>query len=270
MRALSLPGHFPRSPGSEFSRVIAWVDCWNGAGEVFRPDSLKARALGIKLQEVFHNLGDSIGEQYGLLEWLVASLALEDREELFPYIDHAIGLAQHIGHKRYLSFFIDQKVSLSFALEQYKEMETFARQGLLLQRQLGSPLGEVQNYQYLGFACTHLLNYSQAAAYLRAGLHVSTQQMNYEDPYNLLVILIGFVGLAIETQHKARAAKLMGFIEKQLRSYSKELNRQIKREFVRVKEKVQEASGEADFQAFLQEDQAMTMDQAVALALEIR
>lgn len=257
--------------GEDHRRIAAWVDCWNGAGEVFRPDLAKAQALGLKVQEYFRSVGDLVGEQYGLLIWLMTSHQSAGKDKVLGYIDRAVELAKRIDHRRYLSFFIEQQVAALYELENYEEMELKAQEGLKLQHQLGAPLGEVENYRHLGIACTHQGKCSLALFYLLEGLRVSTQTMGYKDPYNLLGVLAGFIGLAEKTRQYQRAAHLVGFIEaafERLWSQPIPLGRLDQREFSYWKAYVREALSEADFQEFLQHGRAMSMQQAIALAQE--
>jgi predicted ATPase/transcriptional regulator with XRE-family HTH domain len=254
------------NPGDDIQRVIAWVDSWNGAGEVFRPDPARARALGRKVQEACQKLGDTLGEQYGLLEWLMSSISLGDTAVLIPQIQHAIALAQRINHKRYLSFFIHQMVTVLFILDRYPEMEVYARQGLLLQRQMGAPLGEVENHFFLGLAYTHLTNFPQALKHFRDGLHLLTIEMNYKDPFNLLDILLGYAVLAGQTLQYAYAARFLGFVEGQFERFSRKITGLKQREFYRCKEKSQAGMREIEFESLCQQGREMTMEQAVTLA----
>jgi predicted ATPase len=249
-------------------RVIAWVDCWNGAGEVFRPDAAKARALGLKVENYFHGLGDTIGEQYGVLIWLVASLALGESEKVLRVADHAIEMARQIQHKRYLSFFIEQKVGALFEMEKYAEAEIYALEGLGLQRQLGAVLGEVENYLHLGIACTYQRKYSQALNYLRDGLRVTAHRMGYKDPLNFLKTLLACAELAEKIGDHLIAARLLGFIECQLEILAINLGYQEQRRLTHSQVANQQALPKADQEAAWQQGLAMTQEQAAALVLE--
>jgi predicted ATPase/DNA-binding XRE family transcriptional regulator len=255
-------------PGEQNDRVVAWVNCWNGAGEVFRPDPEKAKALGMLSMKIMQSLGDTLGEQYGLLEWLMACLSLGDYSKLPSYIDHAIELAQGIDHKRYLAFFIHQKIVTLYYHQNFDGMESLALQGYTLHRQLGSPLGDVENHTFLGIACIKMGDYAKASAYLCAGLQTSSQIMSYKDPFNILNILIVFSGLAAETQHYERASTLIGFVDYQLASYSKELDDMMKTEFDTYKERTQGGLSDIDYQYSWQRGADMGMEQAVEFALE--
>jgi predicted ATPase/DNA-binding CsgD family transcriptional regulator len=268
-KSFAIANEFAQNPDREAQSACAWVYCWNGAGDVFHMNTLNAQKLGNKVKEWFLQLGDSIGEQYGILIYLVSSIVLRDVNGLDSEIDYAIQSAKRIGHKRFLSFFINQKVNVQMARKQYRDMAANAHEGLALQQQLGSLIGEAENYRHLGIAYTHLEELPQALSYLQRGIRLLSQVMEYQSPYQVIELLVGICGVAQLTGQYEIAAKLIGYIEAHVENFQRPIDLETAQEFAYWQAAVKTAMDERDYRSLYLQGRELSMSQAVTLALDL-
>jgi predicted ATPase/DNA-binding CsgD family transcriptional regulator len=266
--SFAIANELAQNPDREAQSASAWVYCWNGAGEVFHKKSLYAQKLGIKVKEWFLQLGDSIGEQYGMLIYLVASIDLRDVNGLDSQIDYAIQSAKRIGHKRFLSFFINQKVNAQLVRKQYRDMADNAHEGLALQQQLGSLIGEAENYRHLGIAYTHLQELPLALNFLQRGIRLLSKVMEYQDPYHVIELLVGICGVAQQTGQYELAAKLVGFTDSHVENFQRPMDQEMAQEFAYWQARVKTAMDDRNYVSLYLQGRSLSMSQAVYLALE--
>ena len=114
----------------------------------------------------------------------------------------------------------------------------------------------------LGIALRHLGNYARATALLREGLGLS------QEIGNMYLIATCLTGLASIPQSPRRAVQLWAAAQIAFEQSDKFINPLYRVEHERAENKLRERLNTQKFSKLLEESHAMTMEQAVALALE--
>jgi predicted ATPase/DNA-binding XRE family transcriptional regulator len=146
----------------------------------------------------------------------------------------------------------------------YDQAEQYYQQSLSLSREYGLKLDESFAYHYLGVLSLHRKDFRRAARYFKDDYRMSHHASEKMKAFDLL---FGLAAVAAGLNRPEHAAKLNGamsaIFEKSpyMPWEHAELDRQI--------QIVREQLGEAKFETLATEGRAMTMEQAIAYALEI-
>lgn len=268
---LSIVNELAISPTNEILSILAWINCWIGAGELFHGAFKESEFFSERSQVHFKQFGDLIGELYGWGVELYARINLNGEVELLSSIDQALNLASRINHKWFQSHFHNMKAIVYYRIGEYTEFEANAKRCFVLSQQVGSVREQNNLSIWLGDYYTDRQNYAEASHYLRLALDHLSQEENSKDLYLSLEAFSVFAKLAVQTQQSHLAAELLGFIQYQLEGYSREfglINVINQRRFIGSLETVRKAMTEDEFQITWHQGQAITMEQAVELALE--
>jgi hypothetical protein len=114
----------------------------------------------------------------------------------------------------------------------------------------------------LGIALGHLGNYARAMALLKEGLALS------QEIGNLYLIAICLTGLASIPQPPRRAAQMLAAAQAAFARSGEFINPLYRVEHERAENRLREGLNAQDLSKLLEESYAMTIEQAVALALE--
>jgi len=114
----------------------------------------------------------------------------------------------------------------------------------------------------LGIALGHLGNYARAMALLREALKLS------QEIGNMYVTATCLTGLASIPQPLRRAAQMLAVARAAFERSGEFINPLYRVEHDRAENKIREGLNAQDFSKLLEESRAMTIEQAVALALE--
>ena len=270
---LSIVHELSMAPNNGIQNALAWVDCWIGAGELFHGTFTESKFFSQRSQAKFNQLGDWIGELYGWGVWLYASLNLKGGLELLPSINHALDLASRFNHKWFQSHFYQMRAIVYYRFGKYKEFEENANRYFVLSQQVGSVKEQINVLIWLGNYYTDQQDYPQALFHLRQALNQLSREEKLKDFYLTLEALSVFTIFAVQTQQFHLAAELMGFVQYSLEGYSREfgvINLINERRIVESVGQVRKALGENHFLTSWNQGRVLSMDQAVALALEIR
>ena len=258
------------APNNEIQNELAWVNCWVGAGEFFRRNFTESKFFSERSQAKFKQSGDWIGELYGWGIRLYASVIPGCGPELLPDIDNALELASRINHKWYQSHFNLMKAKIYYSMGKHLEFEVNVKQCFILSQQVGNIRQQNKLSIMLGDYYTTRQDYPNALFYLHHALNQLYREEKYKDLYLILEALSVLATLALQTEQIQHSVQLLGFIELRLGGYSIKFEDINLNKFEESRGKVRKALDEGKFQTGWNQGRAMTMDEAVALALEIR
>jgi tetratricopeptide (TPR) repeat protein len=184
-----------------------------------------------------------------------ARQALEQSLTLFrEYGDHIRAAQQNIG-------------LASIALEEgkYAEARTRLEEVLSFYRQAQVIFAADVPSVMLGAVAIREQDYARAKALYTECLLLDKQMGEYQQ---LAECLIGFAGIAIAEKRFERAAQLLGAAETEVQARRSPLENFDQAELKRLMTVLREKLGDADFDELANEGRAMTMEQAIAFALE--
>jgi len=143
-----------------------------------------------------------------------------------------------------------------------EQAATYFNERLSMARELMNKAGIAHALCDLGIALGHLGNYARAMALLREALKLS------QEIGNMYVTATCLTGLASIPQPLRRAAQMLAVARAAFERSGEFINPLYRVEHDRAENKIREGLNAQDFSKLLEESRAMTIEQAVALALE--
>jgi hypothetical protein len=136
---------------------------------------------------------------------------------------------------------------------------------LALCREFGDKQREAYQLANLGLVAQHLGNYKQAESMIKQGL-VLCKELNAKYPFPVFIAILS--GPVASRGDPERAAQLLGASDALFKTMGLGLQPPDQPEIDRFKTLIQEQLGERAFKAAWEKGQSMSLEQAVAYALE--
>jgi hypothetical protein len=149
--------------------------------------------------------------------------------------------------------------------EGYEVGRALLEEGLAIFRELGDQKGIALSLVELGHLAREAGEYARCAAYCRESMVLRHSR---EDRFGIAQALEEFAGLAGRQRQWERAVRLLGAAQSVAQALGRSLPVAVREEYQRTVDGARSALGEAAFAAAWAKGQALTLEQAVCVALE--
>jgi predicted ATPase len=205
------------------------------------------------MAKAIHSMGMALTQRYDLIG---ARQAFERSLALYRDCGDSIGV---VSAQQGLAGIALEEGKYAEARQRFEAILSFYRQASVFLK-LDEPLW------FLGAIAIREEDYARAKAWYTECL-LFDQQIG--DPDNQLPeCLIGFAGIANAEKHFERGAQLLGAADTQIKARAVSLENFDQREFERLTTILRKELGDEKFEAFASQGRLMTMEQAIAYALE--
>lgn len=190
----------------------------------------------------------------------------DDRiEEAITYAEECLNLFQELDLKFGIAFGLNMLGELARLEGDYPHAGRLYEECLVLSKQTGDKLREAISLGNLSFVAYHQNEYNLAIDYCKRALAISSSlQMRYVSAI-ILAMIAGPIGAKGDPK---RATRLLAAAETQLEAMGASIQAGDQHEVDLFKYTIREQLGETDFNKAWADGQAMTMEQAIAEALE--
>jgi tetratricopeptide (TPR) repeat protein len=242
--------------------LLAWVLCRLGMGFFYLDEDALARPLLEKSLAIFERLGDPLQVGDHLITLGTIAYNQGDLCEASAYYQKDLASAQAKQSKWTEATVLHRLGIVAYEKGDYEQMRALLQESASIHREIGSFLYEI-SLSLLGIAEINLAKHRQAARHLEESLQLSTA------PYDVAFSLIGIARIALQNNQPWIAAQLLGACQRHIEVEAMQFGRVGKKEYERA---LVELDAQLDAQACEQAmsaGQAMTLEQAVAYALEV-
>jgi hypothetical protein len=202
---------------SEVAAVLSRL----GAVAAFQGDAEAARSLIERSLTIYKTLDDKWGIVYAL--WSLADAlyySLQDYETGAALYEQGLPLAREVRDKPALLNILVSLADVALVRQDYSQLESYAREALLLAKELGDQWQPPRMLRLLGYAALQGEDKAQATALFLESLH-----LNYklDDRRGLLACLAALARLAYLQQQSELAAQWLSAIQALLTSKKERL-----------------------------------------------
>ena len=201
---------------------------------------------------------------------------LGDHQAATIHFEESLRLFRQIGAKTGVEIAVGWLGGLAYLAQDYEKAKFYYEEGLLLYQDFGDKLGEALLRLNLGHVARQQAGPDQAMSYFSQSLTL-TQLLDNQQA--IAHCLAGFAAIAHEGGHLDRSARLAGAVQTLLQSNKTSLDAAItdsdvlivgldQAEFEQLVSDARSTLGEAAYAVAYAEGQAMSLEQAVAYALE--
>jgi DNA-binding NarL/FixJ family response regulator len=257
--------------------AVEIVDKWGVASSLQRlghlayrqGDYVRARALQQESLTLFRQLDDKVGVTISLQ--FLGTLALEgwDYEAARALFEEGLAISRQLGDKARTGYSLGQLGETARLQGDYAAARTFYEQTLAIYRELGNKSSIAVHLHNLGHVAHREGDHAQATELFRESLVISMQLGSKEF---IAWCLAGLAGVAGTLGQARRAATLFGAAQTLLEVIGAVIEPSDRMEYERnvatARAGARARLDEEAFEAAWLEGQGMTMEQAVALALE--
>ena len=198
------------------------------------------------------------------LELLWVSDPIQAQAEASAFFEQALAINRETGSHSGEAHNLGNLGDVADRLGDYATAETFLEKSLVLNRDMGVRVCEAFNLNTMGNVALHQGVYEQAQARYAEGLKLNQELGNWcgsIEGLGAIAKLVAAKGIP------DKAARLWGAAEKQAEGKTPLLRRDLE-EYKCLMATAQEALGEVAFSSAWAEGRALTLEQAIALALE--
>jgi hypothetical protein len=178
----------------------------------------------------------------------------------------AVALLRAAGDREWLAQMLSYLGGEIAADGDYAAARTMQAESVAIYREQGDPFGLATPLGYLGYLSLRQHDYVAARNYFGESLELMLQNGN---PWMVAWRLEGFAGLAALQGQVERAARLFGATEAALSAVHGTFDAVDRMDYERHVAAARDQLGEEAFAAAWAEGRAMTLEQAVAYALEV-
>ena len=241
--------------------LLAWSLCRYGTSLFYQGEHSLARPLLEESLAIFEQLGDQlqVGDHYINLGTIQHNRG--DLSKANAYYQKALISTQAMQSNWNEANVLHCLGNVAYEQNEYQQMQAFLQQSVSLNRETGSP--RLRNsLSDLGVAEINLGQPRQAAQHFKECLQMST------DSNGVAACLLGIARVALQTNQALPGARLLGAFKRLLEVDIHQFWPMKEYEYAWA-----EAKGQLDAPALEQaisEGQAMTLEQAVAFAMEVR
>jgi predicted ATPase/DNA-binding XRE family transcriptional regulator len=223
---------------------------------------VQARELFSESLTILRNMGDTWTSALPTqaLGWVFYCLG--DYASAFTHLQQALAMFHTLGDKNDLATALAPLGSIALIKGDKEQAIAYFEERLAITREFMNKTSIASALCDLGVAVGHLGDVSRSAALLQEGLELS------QEIGNIYLIAACLTGLANIRQQPRRAAQMLAAAQAAF-ELSGEFIQPLERvEHERAENKIREGLDAQDFAKFLEEGRTMTVEQAVALALD--
>jgi tetratricopeptide (TPR) repeat protein len=181
-----------------------------------------------------------------------------------PLLEASVAILRPVGDQRHQP--LGALAAIALLQGDYRQAVVYFEERLANHRRQGSKVYNVRDLSDVGIATTHLGDFAQAATLFHEALLLA-QELNSPSIYDVAVCLLGVAGIQ-RSLH--RMAQLLAAAQATFERSSEVVEPLYRMELERTENKICEVLDEQDFAKFSAEGRAMTVEQAIAFALEAR
>jgi tetratricopeptide (TPR) repeat protein len=230
-----------------------------------RGDNEAARILAEQSLALFEELGDTHGTASILerLGWIADDQG--DDARALAFFTQSLALFQELGDKQAISGALMGLGDVAWWQGDYQRASELYRHGLTLRQELGDKRGSAMGFSNQAFALLMQGDYAQAAS-----LYSQSLALNRSIQYmpGIFYCILGYAGIAAMQGQSERGAHLIGKADALSREVSLFINLMNQTVRDRWAAAVRAQLSEEAFAAAYAEGQAMSLDQAIAEALD--
>jgi len=227
-------------------------------------DARTARALNEEGLRIWREIGDKEGIAAALAELARIALRAGEHDEVRRYAEESIALSRELGRKRDTIVPLHLLAASARMRGDYRRASELYAQTTALYRAAGNELGIAEEHFNMGYVALRLGDVPQAATHFKDSIAFYRARGNQS---MIAACLGGLGGVAFASGEAEKAAWLLGGAEAINRKLGVILDPDDKVEFDRDVAATRAALAKERFDAAWAAGQAMTIDEAVALAL---
>jgi tetratricopeptide (TPR) repeat protein len=250
-----------RAPGAVYAKALAAA----GTLAFAQGDYSSAAVLHEAAMTHYRDADDKQGIASALGNLGAQSFSLGDYQQAKALLQESEGLCRAIGDPVGLADVLTTLGEVARELGDYDAAGAYYEEGLTLARQASSTTTLSWLLHNLGHVAHHRQDDRTAADYFQQGLALA-RELGFKPA--VIACLAGLAGVWGSRGQPVRAAQLLGAAETLLKAIHSQLDRADRTESERNLAYVRAQLDEAAFTAAWMEGQAMTLEQAVAYALE--
>jgi DNA-binding CsgD family transcriptional regulator/tetratricopeptide (TPR) repeat protein len=225
-----------------------------------------ARACAEESLGLFDELSDKWGRPYALHLLGGIALAQGDVAQAAVYNEQVLAFYRQIGYKRGVGTVLIQKGAIAQLLGEWEQAVALYMESLAICREIGDKLWTEVGLENLGATVLHQGDAQRAAAYFGEGLTLSRE---LGDRSGIAINLAGMAGVAAAQRHPKRSARLFGAAEALFNAMGQVVDPVDRVEYDRNAAVARTQLGDEGFAAACEVGRAMTIEQAIAYALEL-
>ena len=245
--------------------LLAWVLCRYGLCLFFHNEYTQAQPLLEESLSIFEKVGDrlQVGDHFIMLGLIAYDQGDYSRSR--DYNNKCLTSARAMKSKWTEGNALHNLGQIAYMQKDYSQMQTYLKESVAVKRETGNlyNLYLAGTLPLLGIAELRLTHPKQAILHFKECLNSSN------DSRDIIASLIGIAGAAIQTSQPLVAARLLGAVIKLVDAGTIPLDAIYQKEFDQAWLKAKEGLDGAAFEQALSEGQTMTLEQAVAYALEV-
>lgn len=235
----------------------------------YRGDVTATRACYEQALAIRRKIGDRAGIGASLNNLGILARDAGEFEKAIRLYQEALRIDTEIGDKRAMSYPLKNLGVVALDLAQYDEAQAYYAEALALRQEIGDKWGTASVLSSMGDVASAQKQYPQAAHFFARSLRLNREIGDHGlDMHN-------FFGLAAAAAYPVpntrpnleRAARLIGFCQGMLAQTGVAPQVWLQEEYEALMQTVKTALTEPVYATCWQEGQALTLDQAVALAL---
>jgi predicted ATPase/class 3 adenylate cyclase/DNA-binding CsgD family transcriptional regulator len=242
-----------------YDRGLGWVTLYEGHAGV-------ARAIFAEGVALWRELGDKWGLAFALFG-LGAAVRRDARATVRPILEESVTLFQEVGDRKGLAFALWQLAAVARQEGDHTRAAALIEESLALGRELGAKAIITAALQNLGEVVQDQGDYERALALYQESVALA-RPLEYKDIVALCLLGIG--GVAGAVRQAERAARLLSAAETLLDSMglSVAIWPEVRADYERYVAAARAQLDEATFTAAWAEGRTLTLEQAIASALE--
>ncbi len=267
--SIAIVQEYLHDPSRETQFVLAWVDCWNNSGEMFRDAIPTTSPFAYRALERFKSLGDIVGEimtRSGIVYCISPEkgnlLTVQEAEE-------NLQLAKSIDYRWHQWLMHSLKTHAYKNLHMNAEFEESALVTISFAEEIGQFRGMKEIYNDLVDFYIARKQYDQARNYLYKALTIQSLEGMQEDLFETFEAISNVIKLVISLGQQELAARLLGFLERMIAEYPERNKLYEPYNLAEYKEMFKDSLARDDIQAAWKEGQSMTFEQAITTCLEM-
>ncbi|MBE0695906.1 MAG: AAA family ATPase, partial [Anaerolineaceae bacterium] len=244
------------------ARVLLWIAEYDSDGGLYPEEQIP---LIQNAYALFQELGDKAGEIRGAVALGEIALRNGDGQTARSYFLRALELARILKSKPDLEDVIGGLGVAAYHLQDYGEMENCFQQVQQLAAEITGEFHNLWPLRMQGKAVLHLGDYPRAQALFIENLS-HAQKLN--DTYGVLSNLLGLAGVAAHSSSPEKAVRLLAFFEAQMRNFFKPADRDDQIELKWHLDQVRQHIDPPAFSVLWEQGQEMTLEKAIAEAIQ--
>jgi non-specific serine/threonine protein kinase len=233
----------------------------------YQGDNEKAAGFYGEALALYRELGDLQGMAWSLND--LGTLAIEEGnlERVGTLWEESLRLKKALGDKRDIALTMGNLAELERWKGNDQQATSLLEEALEIQRELGDTYGMAMACNNLGYVMHNLGDYERAAFYFGQSLMLNRE---LGDKVHIAGCLAGLAWVAAAKGHPAAAARLLGTVEPMLEILGAVLDPSDRLPYDQNLRAVRAQLDDASWEAEQAAGRAMTLEQAVAYALEER